>query len=109
MIRMITNTKDYFLLLPNECHKLRIVSYHQHPTFRYSLLNFGHINILYSAEQEWLEAARLAMAIDTMLKADEILFIPLNWFHYVTSLQKSTQCSTRSGREFEGSKEWKSS
>jgi len=117
MIGMITGAKRYILSPPNECHKLGIVSYQHHPTFRHSLLNFGHINILDSeesktmpkSEREWLEAARSAMAVDTVLKAGEILYIPSHWFHYITSLQKSAQCNTRSGREFEGSKEWGSS
>jgi len=46
------------------------------------------------------------MAIDTVLKAGEMLYIPSHWFHYIVSLQKSAQCNVRSGREFKGSPEW---
>jgi len=58
------------------------------------------------SEREWLELSRNSMAIDTVLKAGEILYIPSHWFHYIVSLQKSAQCNVRSGREYNGSPEW---
>ena len=33
-------------------------------------------------------------------------YIPSHWFHYITSLQKSAQCNTRSGQYKEGSPEF---
>ena len=45
----------------------------------------------------------------TEVKSGEVLYIPLHWFHYITSLQKSAQCNVRSGREFGGSPEFGSS
>lgn len=114
MIGMISGAKRYILAPPLECPKLGIVTEKKHPTFRHSLLNFDHINILDSeesktmpqSEREWLELSRNSMAIDTVLKAGEMLYIPSHWFHYIVSLQKSAQCNVRSGREFKGSPEW---
>ncbi len=60
-------------------------------------------------EREWLELAKESMAIETVLKAGEILYIPSHWFHYIVSLQKSAQCNVRSGRDHKGSEEWGSS
>ena len=57
-------------------------------------------------ERQWLEISKTGMAIDTVLKAGEVLYIPSHWFHYITSLQKSAQCNVRSGRHLEGSPEW---
>lgn len=48
-------------------------------------------------ERRWLERASDSLAIDTVLKAGEVLYIPSFWFHYIISLQKSAQCNTRSG------------
>ena len=48
-------------------------------------------------ENKWMNISRDAQVIDTVLKAGEVLYIPSNWFHYIISLQKSTQCNTRSG------------
>ena len=59
-----------------------------------------------SAEREWLEIAKEALTIDTVLKAGEVLYVPSHWFHYITSLQKSSQCNTRSGQEKLGTKHW---
>ena len=61
------------------------------------------------SEREWLEIARDSLAIDTVVKAGEILYIPSHWFHYITSLQKSAQCNVRSGREWDGTPEFGSS
>jgi len=61
------------------------------------------------SEREWLEVSRNSMAVDTVLKAGEILYIPSHWFHYIVGLQKNAQCNVRSGREFNGSTEWGSS
>mmetsp|Transcript_34886 Transcript_34886/g.52688 ORF Transcript_34886/g.52688 Transcript_34886/m.52688 type:complete len:88 (-) Transcript_34886:419-682(-) len=48
-------------------------------------------------ERRWLEIASNSLAVETVLKAGEVLYIPSHWFHYITSLQKSAQCNTRSG------------
>lgn len=42
-------------------------------------------------ERAWLEKASQSMAIETVLKAGEVLYIPSHWFHYIISLQKSAQ------------------
>ena len=116
MVGMITGAKRYILAPPKECPKLGIVTKKKHPIFRHSLLNFGHINLLDSddadaksmpkAERDWLEISRDSLALETVLKAGEVLYIPSHWFHYIISLQKSAQCNVRSGREFEGSSEF---
>ena len=57
-------------------------------------------------ERSWLNLSNDSMAIDTVLKAGEVLYIPSHWFHYIISLQKSAQCNTRSGRNIEGTPEF---
>ena len=57
-------------------------------------------------ERGWLERSSQSDAIDTILKAGEVLYIPSHWFHYVTSVQKSAQCNVRSGVENEGTVEF---
>jgi hypothetical protein len=114
MVGMITGAKRYILAPPRECSKLGIITNNKHPTFRHSLLNFDHINLLESEEsksmpineRDWLELSKESLAIDTIIKAGEILYIPSHWFHYIISLQKSAQCNVRSGVDKEGSEEW---
>lgn len=116
MVAMITGAKRYVLAPPRECPKLGVVPTRRHPFFRHSLLDFGHINLvddnsdltegMSREEREWLRIAKESSAVETVLKAGEVLYIPSHWFHYITSLQKSAQCNTRSGRHFEGSREF---
>jgi hypothetical protein len=105
MIAMITGAKRYILSPPRECGKLGIVTARGNTLFRHSLLNFGHISYLDndkgkdmpSQEKGWLERSKTALAVETVLKAGEVLYIPSHWFHYITSVQKSAQCNVRSG------------
>ena len=116
MVAMITGAKRYILAPPKECSKLALVVEKAHPSFRHSMLNFDHIDLLHNQdpilkempekERKWLEIAKDSLAIETVLKAGEVLYIPSHWFHYIISLQKSAQCNTRSGRHVTGSKEF---
>lgn len=110
MVGMITGAKRYILSPPKACSKLGIFPSKKSPIYRHSLLNFGHIKYLKDpsvsagmsdAEREWLERAATAPAVETVLKAGEILYIPSFWFHYIISVQKSAQCNVRSGVEEE--------
>jgi hypothetical protein len=115
MVAMITGAKRYILSPPRECSKLGITT-SRGSIFRHSLLNFGHLQFLDkderdmgeddadmpSLEREWLTSAGQAQAVDTVLKAGEVLYIPSHWFHYIISLQKNAQCNVRSGVDVEG-------
>jgi hypothetical protein len=115
MIAMITGAKRYILSPPSSCNKLGIVTARKHPSFRHSMLNFGHIHLLgdkfqhltvgmSDQERQWLEVAREAPSLSTVLRQGEVLYVPSHWFHYITSLQKSAQCNVRSGFEKKGTK-----
>ncbi len=110
MVGMIQGAKRYILHPPKECSKLGIVTSRNSALFRHSLLNFGHLNPsrtgLSLQEQDWLRRASTSQAVETVLKAGEILFIPSHWFHYIIGLQKNAQCNVRSGVDIEGDKEF---
>eukprot|EP00529_Nitzschia_sp_RCC80_P014491 CAMPEP_0113478002 /NCGR_PEP_ID=MMETSP0014_2-20120614/20509_1 /TAXON_ID=2857 /ORGANISM="Nitzschia sp." /LENGTH=738 /DNA_ID=CAMNT_0000371135 /DNA_START=88 /DNA_END=2300 /DNA_ORIENTATION=- /assembly_acc=CAM_ASM_000159 len=122
MVGMVTGAKRYILLPPNQCNRLNIQTSRDHAAFRHSLLDYGHLQFLstdeegvYSTdddddnfssslssgmsrlEREWLREASGAKAVETVLKAGEVLYIPSFWFHYIIGLQKNTQCNVRSG------------
>lgn len=117
MVAMITGAKRYILSPPNQCSKLGIFTKKSSPIYRHSLLNFGHIKYLKndapskfgemsSEERAWLQRAAASQAVETVLKAGEILYIPSHWFHYIISLQKSAQCNVRSGIDQVGTLEF---
>jgi hypothetical protein len=107
MVGMVTGAKRYILLPPNQCHKLNIQTSRDHSAFRHSLLDYSHLSLLKQQgddvsgmsqlEREWLQEASKAQAVETVLKAGEVLFIPSFWFHYIIGLQKNAQCNVRSG------------
>ena len=106
--------KRYILSPPNQCSKLGIVTNHASALYRHSVLNFGHMqylknddnsnddNNMSSEEHEWLQRAGQAKAIETVLKAGEVLYIPSHWFHHIIGLQKNAQCNVRSGVDLRG-------
>jgi len=107
MVAMMTGAKRYILSPPKECPQLGIVNHGGNAIYRHSMLNFGHLNHMDrndmpAEERKWLERASTAMAVSTVLKEGEVLFIPSHWFHYITSLQKSAQCNVRSGVDLDG-------
>jgi hypothetical protein len=111
MVGMITGAKRYVLSPPNQCQHLGIVTARSSTLYRHSLLNFGHFAELENPdmpteEREWLEKAGNSLAVETVLKAGEVLYIPSHWFHYIISLQKSAQCNVRSGVDEEGDEEF---
>ena len=111
MVGMITGAKRYVLGPPNQCSKLGIVTTRGHALFRHSLLNFGHFRDMKNSEmspleKQWLERAGNSLAVETILKAGEVLHIPSHWFHYIISLQKSAQCNVRSGVDEKGDKQF---
>lgn len=122
-VGMITGAKRYVLHPPNQCAKLGIVTSRESSLFRHSLLNFARLNSVATGtseeedkdaddetmspeERAWLKRAGTSMAVETVLKAGEVLFIPSHWFHYIISLQKSAQCNVRSGIDAEGDEEF---
>jgi len=107
MIAMMTGAKRYILAPPNQCSKLGILTDPKVGGYRHSYINFGHLTLLQESdmpfyEREWLHAAKDSLAVETVLKEGEVLYVPSHWFHYIISLQRSAQCNTRSGREVKG-------
>jgi hypothetical protein len=101
MVGMIAGAKRYILFPPNQCPHLGINTDHRSPLFRHSILNFGNTpedSTISDKERQWLQhSTEQALAIETVLKEGEVLFIPSYWFHYIVGLQKNVQCNVRSG------------
>jgi hypothetical protein len=83
--------------------------------YRHSLLNYRHFDYLHDdtqsagmsdKERAWLHKAAGSQAVETVLKAGEVLYLPGNWFHYIASLQRSAQCNVRSNLDEIGNPEF---
>jgi Cupin-like domain len=106
-VAMIYGAKRYLLFPPSECNLLGIVTDRASPLYRHTVLNWSHYKHpqdgkwhehMSQAERSWLERAGQALAVETVLKAGEVLYIPSHWFHSVLSLQRSAQCNVRAVR-----------
>jgi len=110
-VAMVTGAKRYILAPPRECSKLGLVRTHTSPMYRHSLLNYDHFAYLdepgmSEKESDWLKKAGPSQAVETVLKAGEVLYLPCYWFHYIVSLQKSAQCNVRSAADEIGNPEF---
>jgi hypothetical protein len=120
-ITMVNGAKRYILAPPRECSKLGIIPSSRSPMYRHSILNYRHFDYLHDTsgaaadmsekERAWLQKASGSQAVETVLKAGEVMYLPCHWFHYIASLQRSAQCNVRNdldeigNPEFGGQKE----
>jgi hypothetical protein len=91
MVAMLKGRKRYILNPPTACKKLGIISEKSHPSFRHSVIDWSSLPQAVSSDFANVQA------IDTIVRAGEVLYIPSYWFHYIISLQYSVQCNTRHG------------
>ena len=91
MVAMIKGAKRYILAPPSACKKLGIISDVKDPSYRHSLIDWSDINQATDRGFDTVDA------IDTIVQAGEVLYIPSYWFHYIVSLKYSIQCNSRSG------------
>jgi hypothetical protein len=114
-ITMVKGAKRYILAPPRECSKLGVIPSIKSPMYRHSILNYRHFDYLHDKEQSadmsdkeraWLQKAAGSQAVETVLKAGEVMYLPCNWFHYIASLQRSAQCNVRSNLDEIGNPEF---
>ena len=98
MVAMVTGRKRYILTPPSSCRYLGIISDKKHPSFRHSVIDWSDL------QQGRAHSFDRVDGIDTIVRPGEVLYIPSFWFHYITSLQYSIQCNSRSGfpKNFDG-------
>eukprot|EP00039_Didymoeca_costata_P001135 m.50059 g.50059 ORF g.50059 m.50059 type:complete len:643 (-) comp10645_c0_seq1:233-2161(-) len=89
-ITMIQGAKRYILLPPEEC--LNMYMYREpHPEARHAKFDWSEFNI-----SDWPDMKK-AKAIEVIIRAGEVLYLPSYWNHYIASTGKSLQCNVRSG------------
>ena len=91
MVVVLKGMRRYILNPPSACSLLGIISDKKHPSFRHSILDWSSVSegIKHNFDK--------VQAIDTIMHAGEVLYIPSYWFHYVISLGYSVQCNSRHG------------
>jgi hypothetical protein len=91
MVAMLRGHKRYILTPPYTCKMLGIIADTKHPSYRHSVIDWSDLTQAKHANFDKVDA------IETVMRAGEILYIPSYWFHYMESLTFSIQCNSRFG------------
>ena len=91
MIAVVKGAKRYVLAPPSACPHLGIISDVAHPSYRHSVVDWSDLS------QAESRGFRRVGAVETVVRAGEVLYVPSYWFHYIVSARYSVQCNARSG------------
>jgi hypothetical protein len=93
----LVGSKRWIFLPPSECSKLYLYP-NSHPSARHTAvdINSGHI------DHDLFPLAGNALAIETVIHAGEVAYLPSNWFHHIISQEFNIQCIARSGHSLAG-------
>lgn len=93
----IVGSKRWIFMPPSMCSKLYLYP-PSHMSARHSAvgINTGHI------DESKYPLALEAFAIDTVVHAGEVAYLPSNWFHHIISQEFNIQCIARSGHSVLG-------
>ncbi|CAE7404149.1 hif1an [Symbiodinium sp. KB8] len=87
-VALMRGMKRYILSSPDECPNLDM--YMKGPSARHTKGNWGDIDY---AKAKLAKAS----AMEAILQAGDMLYIPSGWFHHIISMTLNYQCNTRSG------------
>ena len=91
MILMLRGAKRYILTPPQSCDQVELIPDPDHPSYRHSQVDWSNITDAKKHNFDKVDA------IDTIVRAGEVLYVPSYWMHYIISLSMSIQCNSRFG------------
>ena len=90
-IAMLRGAKRYILNPPSACGYLGIM--HEGPSRRHTALDLSKPE----EDQEIAGQLQRADAVEVILRAGDVLYVPSFWYHHIVSLGRTVQCNARSG------------
>jgi hypothetical protein len=93
----IFGSKRWIFQPPQDCMNMYLYP-DRHISARHSAVDINSGNINFT---KWPKAKK-ALAIDTVVEAGDIAYLPSNWFHHIISLEFNMQCIARSGHSLVG-------
>jgi len=91
MILMLRGAKRYILTPPQSCDQVALIPDKTHPSYRHSQVDWSNMEDAKAHDFDKVDA------IDTIVRAGEVLYVPSYWMHYIVSLEMSIQCNSRFG------------
>ena len=92
MIAVVTGKRRVILVPPYYCSYLQICSDVKDPFYRQSKIDWSNLEHVVTYKFKYVRA------VQTILEAGEVLYVPPLWFHYIISLEYSLQCNAFSHR-----------
>ena len=86
-IAMVRGRKRYIMSSPQQCPHLEVMT--GGPSARHSKADW--------TSREGIASIAGARALEVILEAGDVLYVPAFWFHFIVSLEVNIQCNTRSG------------
>jgi hypothetical protein len=97
MIAMVRGSKRYVLSPPRACPHLELFP-RGHPSARHASFKWADPRERARRAHGPFCSERDTPAVDVVLEAGDVLYLPSYWFHYIVSLDRSMQCNSRSGK-----------
>ncbi|CAN0535254.1 unnamed protein product, partial [Ectocarpus sp. 12 AP-2014] len=99
---LLRGRKRYLLNPPRACPSLGIITEKAHPSFRHSDIDCSAVFNTTTTPPplpppNTPQGFADAPALETVLEAGELLYIPSFWYHYIVSEGFNAQCNARSG------------
>ena len=86
-VALVNGTRRYILAPPTQCEHLFIMP--TGPSARHSSADWSSRDVI--------PTLRPAKALEVVMRAGDVLYLPAFWFHYIINLSTNVQCNTRSG------------
>jgi len=100
MIAMVQGSKRYIVLPPTTCPDLELFP-RGHPAARHASFDWADPRERQREHRRPRGSSSSfcsTPAVDLILEAGDVLYLPSFWFHYIVSLDRSMQCNSRSGQ-----------
>eukprot|EP00752_Nemacystus_decipiens_P007891 g7051.t1 len=90
MVAMISGVRRWIMAHPNQCETMYLLP-NGHPSGRHSDVDWSHPDL------EKFPDFPQTLISEVLLKAGEVLYVPTQWFHYISNIGVNAQCNSRSG------------
>jgi len=96
-VAQIGGARRWIMSRPEECKRMYLYPM-DHPSGRHSEVDWSDPDV------KQFPGFKKLQALDVVLHAGEVLYVPAYWFHYIVSLGVNYQCNSRSGKSKVGAK-----
>ncbi|CAN0110236.1 unnamed protein product, partial [Discosporangium mesarthrocarpum] len=90
MVALLSGVRRWIMAHPNQCETMYLLPM-GHPSGRHSEVDWSSPDITRFPDFP------KTMVSEVLLRAGEVLYVPTDWFHYISNIGINAQCNSRSG------------